>query len=67
LLEYILLAWLIQGSHCFTQRPEAGHAEDAADYITKLPKKESDVPEWQRAIEVLMLVSRGGPTIGARH
>jgi hypothetical protein len=40
---------------------------DAADYITKLPKKESDLPEWQTAIEVLMLVSRGGPTIGARH
>ena len=33
--------------------------KDAADYITKLPKKESDLPEWQTAIEVLMLVSRG--------
>ena len=31
---------------------------DAADYITSLPKKESDLPEWQTAIEVLMLVSR---------
>jgi hypothetical protein len=39
---------------------------DAADYITKLPKKESDLPEWQTAIEVLMLVSRGGPTMMAR-
>ena len=29
--------------------------KDAADYITKLPKKESDLPEWQTAIEVLML------------
>jgi hypothetical protein len=28
---------------------------DAADYITSLPKKESDLPEWQAAIEVLML------------
>jgi hypothetical protein len=28
---------------------------DAADFITKLPKKESDLPEWQAAIEVLML------------
>ena len=27
--------------------------KDAADYITKLPKKESDLPEWQTAIEVL--------------
>src|SRR5882672_10534909 len=34
---------------------------DAADYITSLPKKESDLPEWQTAIEVLMLVSRSGP------
>ena len=39
---------------------------DAADYITGLPKKESALPEWQTAIEVLMLVSRGGPTIMAR-
>ena len=33
---------------------------------TGLPKKESDLPEWQAAIEALMLVSRGGPTILAR-
>jgi len=39
---------------------------DAADYIMSLPKKESDLPEWQTAIEVLMLVSRGGPTMMAR-
>jgi hypothetical protein len=39
---------------------------DAAHYITSLPKKESDLPEWQTAIEVLMLVSRGGPTMMAR-
>jgi hypothetical protein len=39
---------------------------DAADYIMKLPKKESDLPEWQAAIEALMLVSRGGPTMMAR-
>jgi len=39
---------------------------DAADYITSLPKKESDLPEWQSAIEVLMLVSRSGPTMMAR-
>jgi hypothetical protein len=38
----------------------------AADYITSLPKKESDLPEWQAAIEVLMLVSRSGPTMMAR-
>jgi hypothetical protein len=40
--------------------------KDAADYITKLPKKESALPEWQTAIEVLLLVSRGGPTMMAR-
>jgi hypothetical protein len=27
--------------------------KDAADYIMKLPKKESDLPEWQTAIEAL--------------
>jgi hypothetical protein len=32
----------------------------AADYITKLPKSESDLPKWQTAIEVLMLCSRSG-------
>ena len=32
--------------------------KDAADYITSLPKKESDLPDWQVAIEALMLVSR---------
>jgi hypothetical protein len=36
--------------------------KDAADYITKLPKKESALSEWQTTIEVLMLCSRGGPS-----
>ena len=40
--------------------------KDAADYITKLPKKESDLPEWQAAIEALMLCSRGGDAMLAR-
>ena len=40
--------------------------KDAADYITKLPKKESDLPEWQAAIEALMLCSRGGDPMLAR-
>lgn len=40
--------------------------KDAADYITKLPKKESDLPEWQAAIEALMLCSRGGHAMMAR-
>jgi hypothetical protein len=40
--------------------------KDAADYITTLPKKESALPEWQTAIEALMLCSRGGQTMMAR-
>ena len=40
--------------------------KDAADYITKLPKTESDLPEWQTAIEALMLCSRGGDPMLAR-
>jgi hypothetical protein len=39
---------------------------DAADYITSLPKKEFDLPEWQNSVEVLMPVSRSGPTMMAR-
>jgi hypothetical protein len=40
---------------------------DAATYIRKLPKREHDAPEWQAAIEALMLVAeRGGPTMLAR-
>jgi hypothetical protein len=40
--------------------------KDAADYITKLPKKESDLPEWQTAIGALLLCSRGGDPMLAR-
>jgi hypothetical protein len=41
---------------------------DAATYITKLPKEEAEIAEWQAAIEALMLVakSNGGPTMLAR-
>ena len=39
---------------------------DAADYITSLPEKETDLPDWQVAIEALMLVPRGGSTMLAR-
>jgi hypothetical protein len=40
---------------------------DAATYITKLPKREHNVPEWQTAIQALMLVAEyGGPTMLAR-
>jgi hypothetical protein len=41
--------------------------EDAGTYITKLPKAEHSAPEWQDAMEALMLVAtRGGPTMLAR-
>ena len=40
--------------------------KDAADYITKLPKKESDLTQWQVAIEALMLCSRAGDPMLAR-
>jgi hypothetical protein len=40
--------------------------EDAGNYITKLPKAEHSAPEWQDAMEALMLVARSGPTMLAR-
>jgi hypothetical protein len=40
---------------------------DAATYVTNLSKKEWALPEWQAAIEALMLVVElGGPTMFAR-
>jgi hypothetical protein len=37
---------------------------DAATYITKLPKSEHAAPEWQAAMEALILVAEhGGPTM----
>jgi hypothetical protein len=39
---------------------------DAADYITGLPKDQSDLAPWQVAIEALILVARSGPTMLAR-
>ena len=41
--------------------------QDAGTYITKLPKAEHEAPEWQAAMEALMLVATlGGPTMFAR-
>jgi hypothetical protein len=41
--------------------------EDAGSYITKLPKAEHMTPEWQAAVEALILVATsGGPTTFAR-
>ncbi len=39
---------------------------DAADYITALPEEQSDLAQWQVAIEALMLVARSGPTMLSR-
>ncbi|UEM17612.1 hypothetical protein J4G43_030105 [Bradyrhizobium barranii subsp. barranii] len=40
---------------------------DAGDYIAVLPKKEHAAPEWQAAIQALILVAEGGgPTMFAR-
>jgi hypothetical protein len=40
---------------------------DAANYITELPKAEAAEPEWQAAIQALMLVADlNGPTMFAR-
>ena len=40
--------------------------EDAGNYIIKLPEAEHSAPEWQDAMEALILVARGGPTMLAR-
>jgi hypothetical protein len=41
--------------------------KDAASYITKLSKAEHSAPEWQAAMEALILVAEsGGPTMLAR-
>lgn len=40
---------------------------DAGEYITSLPRKEHAAPEWQAAMEALILVAEGGgPTMFAR-
>jgi hypothetical protein len=41
--------------------------EDAGNYITKLPKAEHQAPEWQAAMQALILVATsGGATMLAR-
>lgn len=40
---------------------------DAGHYIAALPKKERNAPEWQAAMEALILVAEGGgPVMFAR-
>jgi hypothetical protein len=41
--------------------------EDAGDYITRLPKAEQQLDEWQTAIEALMMAAESrGPVMHAR-
>jgi hypothetical protein len=41
--------------------------KDAGNYITKPPKAEHSAPEWQTAMQALILVAEsGGPTMLAR-
>jgi hypothetical protein len=41
--------------------------KDAGTFITKLPKAEHEAPEWQAAMQALILVATsGGPTMLAR-
>jgi hypothetical protein len=41
--------------------------KDAAAYIMKLPKSKQESPEWQAAVETLLLVAElNGPTMMAR-
>jgi hypothetical protein len=48
-------------------RRKARRPSHAANYITALPAKEAALPEWQAAIEALILVvDLGGPTMFAR-
>ena len=37
--------------------------KDAGDYVTRLPKAEHSLPEWQAAMSALMLAARGGPVM----
>ena len=47
--------------------PNGGHLRGAALYITKLRMAEQDTPEWQAAMEALLLVAElNGPTMFAR-
>jgi len=41
--------------------------QDAGTYITRLPKAEHEAPEWQAAMEALILIATvGGPGIMAQ-
>ena len=46
---------------------QAERCRDAGEYVAALPKAEHDAPEWQAAMDALILVpEQGGPTMLAR-
>jgi hypothetical protein len=50
-----------------TKRSKLVTLRDAANYIMKLPKAEHSTPEWQAAMQALILVAEnGGPPMLAR-
>ncbi len=54
----------MDGVRCLSSRHNLVVLRDAANYITALPAKEAALPEWQAAIEALILVVElGGPTM----
>ncbi|WP_308163707.1 hypothetical protein [Bradyrhizobium sp. SRL28] len=63
----IALVRLVLGCNTAAEWSPAPHLEGAATYIVKLPKAEHSAPEWQAAMETLILVAEtGGPTMLAR-
>ena len=52
---------IVRRSYSARPRPAAlVTLEDAGNYITKLPKAEHEAPEWQAAMEALILVATSG-------
>jgi hypothetical protein len=63
------MSWDQQFSDPITlpNRKRLATLRDAALYITKLPKKDASTPEWQAAMQALLLVAEhNGPTMFAR-
>jgi hypothetical protein len=61
------LETLLRRSDHAARRPQLVTLKEASTYITKLPKAEHGAPEWQAAMEALILVAeRNGPTMLAR-
>src|SRR5665811_1396614 len=54
----------IRRTHPLPKGRQLATLKDAGTYITKLPKAEHTAPEWQDAMEALILVAtKGGPTM----